>query len=244
MWKASTPSDDKIAKFKLAIEETGISQLISHDTYLVNLCHAVDETAEKSRSTLLDETLRCSMLGIRYVISHMGALLTRLREEGLGMVARQTNSILSEMPPDVTLCMETTAGQGSAINSNFEEIAILLDACHGHPALGVCLDTCHVFAAGYDIRTREAYEATVAEFDRVVGLANLKVIHLNDSKKGLGSRVDRHENIGAGMIGRDAFSFILNDSRLTEIPMVVETPTENEGHQKDLATLLQLMSSN
>jgi deoxyribonuclease-4 len=240
MWKSSPPSEEKVEKFKAAISETGINRLISHDTYLVNLCHAQDEVAEKSRETLRDEMVRCGQLGIGFVVSHMGALLARSLEDGLAMVARHTLSILDETPEDVTVLMETTAGQGSAINSKFEEIAALLELCKHHPRLGVCLDTCHIFVAGYDFRTLESYVKTMDDFDRIVGISNLKAIHVNDSKKGLGSRVDRHDNIGKGAIGVEPFAFFMNDERLQDIPMVVETPTEDDGHQKDIETLRSL----
>lgn len=151
-------------------------------------------------------------------------------------------SILDEIPNDVILLMETTAGQGSAINSKFEEIATLLDLCKHHKQLGVCLDTCHIFVAGYDFRTEETYHETMEKFDRTVGISNLKAIHVNDSKKGLNSRVDRHDNIGKGMIGVEPFAFFLNDPRLKEVPMVVETPTEDDGHRKDIEILRSLIS--
>jgi deoxyribonuclease-4 len=244
MWKATPPSGEKVAMFKTAVQETGIEKLISHDTYLVNMCHAQEEVAEKSRDTLRDEMMRCGQLGIGLVVSHMGALLSRPQAEGFAMVARHTLSILNETPEDVVLLMETTAGQGSAINSKFEEMAMLLDLCKGHPNLGVCLDTCHIFVAGYDFRTSETYSETMDAFDRIVGISNLKAIHLNDTKKGLGSRVDRHDNIGKGLIGKEPFGFFVNDPRLQDIPMVVETPTEEEGHQKDLETLSSLISAN
>ena len=136
--------------------------------------------------------------------------------------------------------METTAGQGSAMNRSFDELAQFLNDLHGDPRVGVCLDTCHVFAAGYDLRTPEAYAATMAEFDAKVGLDRLRVVHCNDSQKDLGSKVDRHANLGEGKIGLEAFRMLVNDSRFADKPIILETPTENGGHAKDLATLREL----
>jgi len=240
MWKSSPPTDEKAAAFREAVRETGITALASHDTYLVNLCHLDQEVADKSAQTLADELTRCSTYGIPLVVSHMGAATGQTTEVALKRVAEMTLKVLAETPDDVILCMENTAGQGTAINSRFDELGILFDLCHGHKRLGVCLDTCHMFASGYDIRTKETYEATVGEFDRLVGIGRLKLMHLNDSKKGLGSRVDRHTNIGDGEIGAAPFGFWVNDKRLEDVPMVVETPVENEGHERDIQTLRSL----
>jgi deoxyribonuclease-4 len=241
MWKAGPATPEKIADIKSAVRDTGIDQLVSHDTYLVNLCHIDPDLAEKSKTTLQEELERSAAYGIPYVVSHMGSLKGQDLAPGLLKVAEVTLEILSETPESVVLCMETTAGQGSAINSRFEELAMLLELCKAHPRLVVCLDTCHVFVAGYDIRTEEGYAQTMSQFDSLVGLDRLRVIHLNDSKKGLGSRVDRHDHIGKGEIGPDAFRFFLNDPRLESVPMVIETDTDDEGHEKDMATLHSLM---
>jgi deoxyribonuclease-4 len=239
-WKSIPPTVEKIAEFKAAVRDTGLNKIISHDTYLVNLCHSDEELAAKSRVTLTEEIERCHMLGIGLVVSHIGALKERGQGEAFLMVAEQLKNILADTPEDVTLLMETTAGQGSSINSKFEEIAMVYELVGSHPRLGVCIDSCHLFAAGYDIRTEETYSKTMDHFDKVVGLGYLRAIHLNDSKKGFGSHVDRHDNLGKGEIGVNAFSYFVNDPRLENIPMVVETSTENEGHEKDLATLLTL----
>jgi deoxyribonuclease-4 len=137
--------------------------------------------------------------------------------------------------------METTAGQGTALMAKFEQLAHLIEQLNDHPRLAVCLDTCHVFVGGYDIRTEETFTHTFAEFDRIIGFDKLKVVHCNDSKKGLGSRVDRHDNIGQGEIGLEAFRLLVNDSRFDQIPILLETPTDNEGHERDLATLKSLI---
>jgi len=242
MWKGSYPTQEKIDDFKAAVKETGITQLVSHDTYLVNLCHLDDEIGEKSRATLRDEMVRCGAYGIPYVVSHMGALVGQELEPALEKIAKRTLEILKESPEEVTLLMETTAGQGSAVNSRFEELARLLDLTKHPKRFAVCMDTCHIFAAGYDIRTPETYHATMEQFDKLVGLERLKVIHMNDSKKGLGSKVDRHDNIGKGMLGLEPFRLIVNDPRLEDVYMTVETPIENEGHEKDIACLRSLFA--
>jgi len=241
MWKSAPPTDERTVPFKEAVDETGIRALASHDTYLVNLCHLDQEIADKSARTLSEELSRCSAYGIPLVVSHMGACTGQELEVSLQKVAEMTARILDETPDDVTLCMENTAGQGTSLNSNFAEMARLLELCKGHPRLAVCLDTCHMFAAGYDIRTEEGYQQTLSEFDRLVGIDRIRLMHLNDSKKALGSRVDRHDNIGAGEIGAAPFAFWVNDPRLVDVPMVVETPTENEGHEKDVKTLRSLL---
>ena len=148
---------------------------------------------------------------------------------------------LAEWHPDVTLLMETTAGQGTALNSKFEELAFVLEGCKGHPQLAVCLDTCHIFVAGYDIRTLETFTRTFADFERIIGFDRLKVVHCNDSKKGLGSRVDRHSNIGQGELGLEPFRLMVNDPRFDRIPILLETPAEDDGHEKDLATSKSLI---
>ncbi|HWD38133.1 MAG TPA: deoxyribonuclease IV [Fimbriimonas sp.] len=242
-WKSIFPTEDKIRAFKASKAETGLTHLVSHDTYLVNLCAVDEEVAQKSADTLRDELVRSAAYGIPYVVSHMGALNGQPLEVGLLRVAEKTMEILEETPEDVTLCMETTAGQGSAINSRFEELAMLLELCKAHSRLAICLDTCHIFVAGYDIQTPETYEATIQRFDSIVGLDRLKVIHLNDSKKGLGSHVDRHDNIGKGMLGTEPFQLVVNDKRLEDMAMVLETPTENDGHEKDIKLLRSLFSS-
>jgi deoxyribonuclease-4 len=241
MWKSAPAAPEKVADLQAAEKETGITALISHDTYLVNLCAPTEETAAKSRDTLRDELVRCGAYGIPFVVSHMGAFLGQEPADGLKKIAEVTLEILAESPETVTLCMETTAGQGSSANSRFEEIATIFDHCKHPKRLAVCLDTCHIFAAGYDIRTPETYEATFSEFDRLVGIERLKVIHCNDSKKPLGSRVDRHDNIGEGLIGIEAFRCLVNDPRFEEVPIVIETPDAETNHAVNVAKLRSLI---
>ncbi len=241
MWKSSPASAEKKTDLDAARKETGISSIVSHDTYLVNLCHAEAEMAQKSLVTLRDELIRCATYEIPFVVSHMGSFGAQDHEVALKKIAQAALQLLDETPSHVTLCMETTAGQGSSVNSRFEELATILDHCKNPERLAVCLDTCHIFAAGYDIRTEATYEATFSEFDRVIGIKKLKVIHCNDSKKPLGSRVDRHEDIGKGQIGLEAFRCLVNDPRFVTTPILIETPEAEEGHAKNIAVLKSLI---
>lgn len=243
VWASPPLTEEKIADFESAVAETGITALVSHDSYLINLAAPQPDGREKGIEGLRAEMERCGRLGIPFVVSHMGAHMGDGEEAGLKRVIDGAKRVLGETPDSVTLLMETTAGQGSALNAKFEQLAAILDGC-GRPArLAVCLDTCHIFAAGYDIRTQETYEATFAEFERLIGFERLKVVHCNDSKKGLGSRVDRHENLGDGEIGATAFRMLVRDPRFETIPIVVETPTEDDGHRKNVAKLWEWTST-
>ena len=238
-WKGRDIDDVEPGLLAEALAETGMTgQIISHDTYLINLCAPDEKIRAKSQSSLTAELLRCSKLGIPFVVSHMGAHMKQGEDVGIAMIAESTNEILKETPENVTLLMETTAGQGSSMNYRFDQIAAIIDACHGNPRLCVCLDTCHIFAAGYDIRTEETYNNTFDEFHRLVGIERIKTIHCNDSKKELGSRVDRHDHVGEGLIGPDAFKLLVNDPRFERVPIVIETPDADTMHAENLKRLL------
>jgi deoxyribonuclease-4 len=236
-WAAKPVTDEMAADFKAAQAETGIDVVVSHDSYLVNLCAPAEEAKAKSIAGLKAEMGRCGKYGIRWVVSHIGAHTGQGTEEGLRIAAESVKEVLADTPESVMLLAETTAGQGSALDSKFEEIAKLFELTGNPPRLGVCLDTCHIFVAGYDIRTPETYEQSFAEFDRIVGIDNLKAIHCNDSKKPLGSRVDRHDHIGEGFIGPTAFELLVNDPRFVSVPILLETPDAPEGHAVNLAKL-------
>ncbi|MFQ3678216.1 MAG: deoxyribonuclease IV [Fimbriimonadaceae bacterium] len=240
-WKAKPVTDEMVAAFRQALADTGIERVVSHDSYLVNLCASDPDRREQSIVGLKAEIERCARYGIPEVVSHMGAHMEQGPEAGLKVVAESTRRVLDETPDSVTLLMETTAGQGSALNRSFEQIAWLLDALGGHSRLAVCLDTCHVFAAGYDIRTDEAYAETFDAFGRIVGFDRLRIIHCNDSKKPLGSKVDRHAHIGEGEIGPRAFELLVNDPRFESVPILLETPEAPEGHERNLRTLRSLV---
>lgn len=240
MWKAAPVTPEKVADFRKAQQETGITEVVTHDSYLINLCAIDPAMREKSIQGLTQELHRSSQYGIRYVVSHMGSHVGQGCDLGLQAVAESAKIVLDQSPEDVMLLMETTAGQGSALNSRFEELARLLELLDGHAKVGVCLDTCHIFVAGYDIRDEESFQQTFAEFDRLIGFDRLKVVHCNDSKKGLGSHVDRHENIGEGEIGLKAFEMLVNDPRFERIPILIETPEESRTHAENLKVLLDL----
>lgn len=243
-WKGREVQEGEPEALAAALAETGIgSHIVSHDTYLINLS-AVDPGAQlKSRAALIEEMRRCGQLGIPLVVSHMGAHMGQGPEAAIQLIANHAKDVLAETPETVTLLMETTAGQGSSMNSRFEELAAILEAAGSPDRLGVCLDTCHVFAAGYDIRTPEAYEQTMAEFDRIVGIGRIRAIHANDSQKPFGSRVDRHAPIGEGEIGLEAFRCLVNDPRFERTPILLETPDAETMHEENLKRLRRLLAS-
>lgn len=236
-WRAKPITDAMVADFRAALVETGIEKIVSHDSYLVNLCSPDPDKRAQSIAGLTAELVRCHAYGIPYAVSHMGAQMGAGEEEGLRIVAESALVVLDQTPEDVTILMETTAGQGSSLVYKFEHLARLLELTKGHPRLCVCMDTCHIFAAGYDIRDAEAYTATMDAFGSLVGFDRLKAVHCNDSKNPLGSRKDRHQNIGEGDIGPDAFKLLVNDPRFDEIPIMLETPDAPEGHAINLARL-------
>lgn len=241
MWRPSSASPEKVADFKLAMQETGLTQVISHDSYLVNLCAPEPEIREKSFNALKGEMTRCGLYGIPYVVSHMGSHKGQGEEYGIKVIAEAAKQILDDTPEEVMLLMETTAGTGSALGATFEQLAAVIDLLQAPKRLAVCLDTCHIFAAGYEIRTRETYEMVFEHFDNLIGCERLKAFHLNDSKKGLGSHIDRHENIGEGELGLEPFRFLVNDPRFADVPMTLET--EVGEHARNLATLISLEGS-
>ncbi len=228
-WKAKPLDDKTIAKFKDNLEAVGISpkQVLPHDSYLINLGHPEEEKRQKSLDAFIDEVRRCEQLGLDKLNFHPGSHLKKISEEAcLDLIADAMNKTL-EVTENVTLVIENTAGQGSNLGYKFEHLAYLIDRSIDKSRVGVCIDTCHMFTAGYDIRTKEAYDATWQTFDEVVGFKYLKGMHINDSKPDLGSRVDRHHSLGKGKIGLDAFRFIMNDPRMDDIPLVLETIDES-----------------
>jgi deoxyribonuclease IV len=239
MWKSSPVTAEKVALFKKAVAETGIAPeaVVSHDSYLINLCAPEPEMREKSIQGLKDEMMRCALYGISWTVSHMGSHKGEGEEAGLKGVAESALRVLDETPDSVTILMETTAGQGSALNYRFEHLARILELTGAPDRLCVCLDTCHIFAGGYDIRDDASYTKTFEEFGRLIGFDRLKAIHCNDSKNPLGKRVDRHEAIGQGTIGERAFQLLVNDPRFERTPILLETAIENEGHERDLSRL-------
>ncbi len=224
-WASPTLSEGAVTRFKQAWKASGHIPVAAHNTYLINLAARDAGTLEKSIGAFADELERAERLGIAYLIMHPGSHVGSGVEAGLERFAANLDRALAlSGTSQVSVLLETTAGQGSSLGSNFEEIAFLLDSSLFEGRLGVCFDTCHAFAAGYDIRTKVSYQETFSRFDDLVGLDRLKFFHLNDSKRGLGSRVDRHEHIGKGAIGLAGFRLLLNDHRFRRHPMVLETP--------------------
>jgi deoxyribonuclease IV len=244
-WKGKPLTDEDVGRFRATLAETGYAadSLIVHDSYLINLATPDDTLWEKSLAAFGEEIDRCTALGIPYLVTHAGAHMKSGEGAGLSRIAAGIDRVLADRPEGALILLETTAGQGTCLCYNFEQIAQVIEQTHHPERIGVCLDTCHVYAAGYDIASPEGYETTMAAFDRLLGLERLKAVHLNDSKKGLGSRVDRHDHIGQGAIGVEAFRLLLNDPRVNTRPMVLETEKGPDGAEDrmNLATLRGLL---
>ena len=224
-WRAAPLTTQVIDEFKAACEKYhfGPGQILPHDSYLINLGHPVQEALDKSREAFLDEMQRCEQLSLTLLNFHPGSHLTQIDEDAcLARIAESINIVLAQTE-GVTAVIENTAGQGSNLGFRFEHLAAIIDGVEDKTRVGVCIDTCHAFAAGYDLRSIEECEKTFAEFERIVGFNYLRGMHLNDAKSAFGSRVDRHHSLGEGNIGHDAFRFIMQDPRLDGIPMVLET---------------------
>ncbi|CAI0749984.1 deoxyribonuclease IV [Serratia quinivorans] len=224
-WKAAPLPADVIDKFKSACAQYGYGpgQILPHDSYLINLGHPVTEALEKSREAFLDEMQRCEQLGLTLLNFHPGSHLMQIDEDKcLARIAESINLVLDKTS-GVTAVIENTAGQGSNLGFKFEHLAAIIDGVEDKSRVGVCIDTCHAFAAGYDLRTEETCEQTFKELGEVVGFNYLRGMHLNDAKSEFGSRVDRHHSLGEGNIGKTVFSYIMRDSRFDNIPLILET---------------------
>jgi deoxyribonuclease-4 len=228
-WFASPYTQQNIDLFKSRCEELGYSpdHILPHDSYLINLGHPEEEALKKSRGAFNDEMKRCEQLGLNRFNFHPGSHLNQMPVDAcLDLIAESINIAL-EKTNGVTAVIENTAGQGTNLGYTFEQIAHIIDKVDDKSRVGVCLDTAHTLAAGYEIRTREGYDETFSRFDRIVGFHYLKGMHINDSKKELATRVDRHDSLGKGVMGMDMFSFIVNDPRLDDLPLILETPDES-----------------
>ncbi len=225
-WISKPLTEESIRLFKTNCQENGFSPdfILPHDSYLINLGHPEVEGLEKSRNSFFDEMHRCELLGLKMLNFHPGSHLNKESlEECLNRIAESINMAL-ERTQGVTAVIENTAGQGSNVGNEFEHLRYIIDRVEDKSRVGYCIDTCHTFTAGYDLVNE--YDRTFSQLDEIVGLDFLKAIHLNDSKKPLGSHVDRHENIGRGFIGKDFFSRLMKDSRFDHIPIILETPDE------------------
>jgi deoxyribonuclease-4 len=244
-WKAFPLADDVVKRYKRDLKQCDIHPVVAHASYLINLATSDDALWEKSRASFQEELERCDILGIRYLVIHPGSHMGAGEEVGIRRVAEALNEIYARKPIKAITCIEHTAGQGNHIGYKFEHLASIRAQMKKKNRFGVCLDTCHLFAAGYDYRTPEKYKATLRAFDDIVGCEHIKCIHLNDSKTPLGSRVDRHAHIGQGKIGRRGFQLFLCDSRFQDTAGVIETPTDGTGkdERRNLRTLRRLAVS-
>ncbi len=247
-WKAKELSDEEVALFRRTLRRTRLRQPTAHDCYLTNLASPDEALYRRSLETLLVELQRADRLGLRYLVMHPGAHLDSGENVGLARVASALDEIHGRLPACKTrVLLETTAGQGSTLGYRFEHLARILSLVSQVDRLGVCFDTCHVFAAGYSLAPAAEYEATMRSFDRAIGLRRLRIFHVNDSRKPQGSRVDRHAHIGRGEMGLEPFRLLVNDRRFRNRPMILETPKE-QGDESDmdlvnLATLRRLVSN-
>lgn len=241
-WYAKELGEKEIETYKTRLKASNIKFVVAHDSYLINLCAKDTEMLNKSKDSFLDELKRCELLEIPHLNFHPGAHLGLGEDEGIKLIAESLNVIHSSTPGyKVTSMIETTAGQGSSVGYKFEHLRKIIDLVDEKNRMTVCIDTAHIFAAGYDIKNASKYKQVMNEFDNIIGLDRLKCIHMNDSKKILGSRVDRHENIGEGFIGIEGFINIMNDKRIEHIPKILETPKGKE-QSEDVVNLNILKS--
>jgi deoxyribonuclease IV len=224
-WRARPLPSEEIARFRARVDETGIHPVVAHNSYLINLAAAAPALRAQSIAALGEELDRAEALGLDGLVMHPGSYTRGTEAEGLALIAQALRELLRARPRARTkVLLEHTAGQGTNLGHRFEHLAAIIDRLGGSPRVGVCLDTCHLLSAGYDITSKAGYETTFRDFDRIVGVDRIAVFHLNDSKKPCGSRVDRHEHIGKGCLGLEPFRRLLNDPRFARLPMLLETP--------------------
>jgi deoxyribonuclease-4 len=239
-WRARPLAAEEIAQFQAEQARTGIRPVVVHDSYLINLASPDDALWEKSVAAFAEELERAAALGCPFLVTHPGAHMGAGEEAGLRRVAAALNRLFAAgAGAGVTVLLENTAGQGSSLGASFAHLARLLELSAFPERLGICIDTCHLLAAGYDFRTPETYAATFGELDRLVGLDRVKVFHLNDSQRDLGARVDRHAHIGEGFVGLEGFRLLVNDPRFAGAPMILETP-KGDDLAEDIANLARL----
>ena len=241
-WTAKPLDSKDIERFKKTLKRSSVSVVLVHDSYLINLGSPKKDDRKKSVLAFLEEMKRVETLGLPYLVAHPGAHLGSGEEEGLRWIAESINQLhLKTKGYHMKILLETTAGQGTTLGHRFDHLRRIFDQVDASNRLGVCFDTCHVFAAGYDFRTPQGYQKVMKEFNEVVGLKRIDAFHLNDSKKDIGCRVDRHEHIGKGFIGKEGFRALMRDHRFEKTPMVLETPKGKEMRE-DLENLWLLRS--
>lgn len=236
-WRGKMPSDTDAALFRKAFTQSGLHEVVSHDIYLINLAAAPGEIRDKSLAGFREEMVRSARLGIAKIVMHPGSHLGDGEETGIRRICEAFDLLIAETPEFTgRILLETTAGQGTNLGYSFEHLRAIIDGSAFPDRFGICFDTCHTFAAGYDLTSRDSYERVWAEFDRIIGLERLSCFHINDSKKGLGCRVDRHEHIGQGAMGLEPFRFLMNDPRFATIPKVLET-AKGDNDEMDAVNL-------
>jgi deoxyribonuclease-4 len=241
-WRGKMPTDTDVALFKEKQAESGILDVVSHDIYLINLASAPGETRDKSMVAFQEEMQRCARLGIDKIVMHPGSHLGAGEDVGLKRIIDSFNTLFSTTPEFTgRVLLENTAGQGSNLGFRFSHLKAIIKGSDCPDRFGVCLDTCHAVAAGYELRTPDGYATAFTEFDQLIGLQRLACFHLNDSKKGLGSHVDRHDHIGQGELGLEPFRMLLNDARFKAVPKILETP-KGDNDEMDAVNLALLRS--
>jgi deoxyribonuclease-4 len=245
-WRAPLLTDEQVEQFRAARLQADLKAVVAHGSYLLNLAGKAD-VRKKSLAAVGDDLDRAGRLGVEYLVLHPGS--REDQDEGITMIAEALNTVMAKSgQAGPVLLLETTAGQGNCIGHRFEQIAAMLEKIENPGQVGVCFDTAHAFAAGYDIRTPAAWDKTIAQFDAIIGMEQLKAVHVNDSLKPLGSRVDRHAHIGRGEIGLEAFALLVNDKRFVDIPLILETPKglDEQGRDYDAinADVLRSLQAN
>jgi len=242
-WKAKKITDDAIEKFKEARKNSCIDSVVAHLPYLVNIGSPVEKTRHASLSIVKDELKRCDALGIKYIVLHPGSHLGEGEQVCLDRIVKGIDSLLSADKGKAMIVLENMAGQGTNVGYQFEQLGYIIKNIKEKKRVGICFDTCHAFAAGYDLRDEESYENVWKNFSKTIGLRNLKVMHLNDSKRELGSRVDRHEDIGKGKLTKAAFTLLMNDKRFFSVPKILETPKATlQTYAKNMRILKGLLT--
>lgn len=237
-WKSPPLKDRGISLFQLNIKKYDIKSVCSHTSYLINLGNPDKTKLKKSREGFLDEIKRAKLLGIPFLVIHPGSHLGIGEKKCIEIISRSLDWCIEKQPPEnLKILLETTAGQGTNVGYRFQHLRDIMSLTNHTDNVGVCFDTCHTFAAGYDIREKSNYKKTFKSFDEIIGIEKLFVFHLNDSKKKLYSKIDRHENIGKGLIGKKAFSFFMKDKRFKNHPMILETPGGDKWYKKNLKIL-------